>query len=367
MSIYESLNVRRVINAAAAQTLLGGSVMPEPVLDAMREAARFYVSVPELHDRVAERLATLSRNEAACLSAGAAAGILMTTAACMTYQNLDRVTALPDTTGLQRTEVIVFRAHRNGFLSAVRETGATVVEIGGDEEELQAALSERTAAVMWFAGGFWGPDELPLDVTIRIAHAAEVPVVVDAADQIPPVTRLWEYTTEQGADLAIFSGGKGLRGPQSSGLIVGRADLIRACRANTGPLHSIARPAKVGKEEMVGLLAAVEWSIAQDVDEVTARYDAIVDGWLTGLAGIPGATLRRVSISHSGQPIPRALVEVESAARRDAIIAELWERDPRVSVLPEGERSLALNPQGVTPDDASFVLSSLTQQLTRIL
>ena len=364
MSIYESLNVRRVINAAAAQTVLGGSLMPGPVLDAMRDAAQSYVSVPELHDRVGERLATLTRNEAACLSAGAAAGILMSAAACMTYQNLDRVTALPDTTGLARTEVIVFRAHRNGFLSAVRESGATVIEIGGDEAELAAALGDRTAEVMWFAGGFWGADELPLEVTIRIAHAAGVPVVVDAADQIPPVTRLWEYTTEQGADLAIFSGGKGLRGPQSSGLIVGRADLIRACRANTGPLHSIARPAKVGKEEMIGLLAAVEWSLAQDVEEVGRRYDAAVDRWLDGLRDLPGITISRVSLSHSGQPIPRAIIEVESAERRDAIIAALWEMDPRVSVLPEGERSIALNPQGVADEDVDLVLTSVAQALS---
>ena len=363
MSSYESLNVRRVINAAAAQTMLGGSLMPEPVLDAMRDAAQSYVSIPELHDRVGERLATITRNEAACLSAGAAAGILMATAACMTYQNLDHVTALPNTTGLQRTEVLVFRSHRNGFLSAVRETGAAVTEIGGDEAALETALSDRTAAVMWFAGGFWGSDELPLDVTIRIAHEAGVPVVVDAADQIPPVSRLWEYTTEQYADLAIFSGGKGLRGPQSSGLIVGRADLICACRANTGPMHSIARPAKVGKEEMIGLLAAVEWSLAQDVEEVSHRYNGVVNRWLEGFRNLPAISLTRVTMSHSGQPIPRAIIEIESATLRDAILANLWEMDPRVSVLPEGDRSIALNPQGVADDDVDLVVSSVTQAL----
>jgi L-seryl-tRNA(Ser) seleniumtransferase len=359
VGIYEELSVRRVINAAAAQTLLGGSLMPPPVLAAMNEAAGAFVHLPELHDRVGERLAALTHNEAACVSCGAAAGILMTVAACMTRDDLARVTQLPDTDGLERTEVIAFRSHHNGFLSAARETGATLIEVGGTVEEYRAAISNRTAAVLWFAGDFWGDDALPLGLTVEIAHERGVPAIVDAADQIPPVSALWRYTRDERADLAIFSGGKGLRGPQSSGLIVGRADLVRACRANAGPLHSIGRPAKVGKEELLGLLAAVEWSLALDVAEVDAGYDAIVSGWITGLSDIPGIEVHSTDRSHSGQPIPRAIVELKSPAERDEIIATLWEMSPRIAVLPEGERAVGLNPQGVAPNDAALVLQGL--------
>ena len=361
MSLYDALGVRPVLNAAAAQTLLGGALMPEPVLAAMRDAAGAAVHLPELHDRVGERIAMLTRNEAACLSCGAAAGILVAVAACMTRDNLSQVTTLPDTTGLSRTEVITFRGHRNGFLSAARESGATLVEVGADPNELRRAITERTAAILWFAGDFWEEDALPLAPTIAIAHERGVPVIVDAADQIPPVSTLWSFTQDEGADLAIFSGGKGLRGPQASGLILGRADLIQACRANSGPLESIGRPAKVGKEEMLGLLAAVEWTLSLDEAETTERYEGIVTDWIAGLANLPGIVVTHSARSHSGQPIPRAIVTFESGSRRDDVVARLWEMDPRIAVLPEGESAIGLNPQLLDAKQAALVGEAVRQ------
>jgi len=356
---YEELGVRPVINAAAAQTMLGGSLMPEPVIAAIDAAARSYVHLPELHDRVGERIALLTHNEAACVCCGAAAGILLSVAAVMTGDDADAAVKLPDTSGLPRSRIVYFKGHENGFLSSVAETGATLVAVSGTAEDLAAAIDERTAAVLWFAGDFWPSDYLPLDETLRIAHECGVPVIVDAADQIPPISRLWEYTVDLGAELAIFSGGKGLRGPQSSGLIVGRADLVRACRLNSGPRHSIARPAKVGKEEMLGVLAALEWSLSLDADSEQSRLDAIVEGWVTGLASAGGVTLSRSAKSHSGQPIPRAIVTFENAARRDVVIDQLWALTPRIAVLPEGNAGIALNPQGVQPGEEDVVLGSL--------
>lgn len=359
MTTYDSLDVRRVINAAAAQTMLGGALMPEPVLAAMQAAAGASVYLPELHDRVGERLAVLTRNEAACVCCGAAAGILVAVAACMTGEDLERAEALPATAAIERREVIAFRAHDNGFLSAVGESGAELVIIAGEADALRRAISPRTAAVLWFAGDFWGDDALPLPETIAIAHECGVPVIVDAADQIPPLANLWRFTRDEGAELAIFSGGKGLRGPQASGLIVGRPDLIRACRANSGPQHSIGRPAKVGKEEMLGLLAAVEWSLGHDEAAITATYDAVVTTWVDGLHDLPGIAVSRTARSHSGQPIPRAIITFDSPQRRDAVIAALWEMDPRIAVLPEGERAIGLNPQLLATGQPPLVLSAL--------
>jgi uncharacterized pyridoxal phosphate-dependent enzyme len=293
MTLYETLGVRRVINAAAAQTMLGGSLMPEPVLAAMSDAASSFVHLPELHDRVGERLAMLTHNEAACVPCGAAAGILVAVAACMTRDDLSQATALPDISGLRRSEVIFFRGHNNGFLSSVLEAGATLIEVGADPDELRQAITDKTAAVLWFDGNFWGEDAPPLAPTLASAHERGVPVIVDAADQIPPLSNLWRFTRDEGADLAIFSGGKGLRGPQSSGLIVGRADLIPACRANSGPPHSIGRPAKVGKEELLGLLAAVEWSLARHQAAVHKGYQAGLPRWISGLHELPGHNLNR--------------------------------------------------------------------------
>jgi L-seryl-tRNA(Ser) seleniumtransferase len=216
--------------------------------------------------------------------------------------------------------------------------------------------------VLWFAGDFWGDEALPLGPTVEIAHAHGVPVIADAADQIPPVANLWRFTREQGVDLAIFSGGKGLRGPQASGLIVGRADLVRGCRAHLGPFHSIGRPAKVGKEELVGLLAAVEWSLAQDETATLAAYRTVVDAWARGLDGLPGIGLERLERSHCDQPIPRLALHFDGGEeRRDAVTAALWERKPRIAVLPHVEDAIAINPQLLQPGDEHTVLRALRE------
>jgi L-seryl-tRNA(Ser) seleniumtransferase len=365
MPIYENLGVRRVVNAAAAQTKLGGSLMPPVVLDAMRDAAGSFVDLPELHDRIGERVAELTRNEAACVSCGAAAGILQAVAACIAGGDQERVTALPVITGAPRHEVIFFRDQWNGFLSSAKEAGARLIEVGPDLDEMESAIGARTAAVIWFAGSKFAPAAPPIERIIATAHRRNLPVIVDAADQVPPIANLWHFTRDLGADLAIFSGGKGLRGPQASGLILGRADLIRACRANGGPFHSIGRPAKVGKEEMAGLLAAVEWSLAQDEPAVLAGYDATVQRWIDGLTGLPGISVERSGASHNGQPIPRAIIHVAAGeAQRDALIDVLWQRNPRIAVLPEEDDAIGLNPQLLADGDADQVIQAFRAVLT---
>lgn len=365
MGMYDQLGVVPVINAAAALTKLGGSLMPPPVVAAMTEAATSFVDLPELHDRIGERLAELTRNEAACVSSGAAGGILLAVAACLVGTSPAGVAALPDLDGVARTEIVAYRSQRNGFLSGARQTGARLVEIGPSPEELDAAITERTAGVIWFAASLFAEGALPLADVVRIAHARNVPVIVDAADQIPPVANLWHYTAELGADLAIFSGGKGLRGPQTSGLLLGRRDLIAACRANSGPYHSLGRPAKVGKEEMTALLAAVEWSLAQDEATVCAGYDATVRRWQAGLAHLPGVTTELDPASHTGQPIARAIVRVAPPCplSRDQIVTALWDQSPRVAVLPVGDDALALNPQMLEPGQDELVLAALRRVL----
>lgn len=366
MGRYTALEVPQVINAGASQTVLGGSLMPPEVIEAMSEAARSFISLPELHDRVGERIAMLTGNEAACVCCGAAAGMLVTTAACIAGTNADWARQLPDTTGIERTELVVFRNHVNGFLSTVPQAGGKVIAIDGTAEALEEALGERTAAVMWFEGPMWGDGALPLAETIEIAHAKNVPVIVDAADQIPPLSNLWRYTREMSADLAIFSGGKGLRGPQASGIIVGRADLIAACRLNGGPYHGVGRPAKVGKEEIVGLLAALELALSKDERDEAAVWSRMVNHWIDGLRDVPGITVERVERSHSGQPIPRAIIRVHDGTR-DAVIKSLWERNPRVAILPEGDDALGLNPHHLSLGEEEIVLQALREVLSQTM
>ena len=270
------LGVRPVINAAATLTKLGGSLMPQPVIDAMDQGSRTFIDYVELQKVVSARIAELTRNEAAYVSSGAAAGITLTMAAILTEGKAERIQNFPHLTGFPKTEIIVHRSQRNGYDYAARMTGATFVEIEDSVESLEAAFSEKTAAVLWFAGGHLGPNAVPIEKVVEVAHARGVPVVVDAAAQVPFVRNLWHFTKDVGADIAIFSGGKGLRGPQSSGLVLGKAEIIANIYPNSSPNSAIGRPMKVGKEELVGILAAVEWTLAQDEDAIIEGYERIV-------------------------------------------------------------------------------------------
>jgi len=367
---YADLGVRPVINAAATLTRLGGSRMPPAVLEAMRAGGESFVDLVELQRRVGERIAGLTGNEACYISCGAAAGMAVAIAGCIAHDDPDAIHRLPDVAG-PPPEVIVHRAHRNGYDQAARQTGARLVEIGAasgtSAADLEAALSPHTACVLYFAGAHYARGALPLAEVVGIAHARKVPVLVDAAAQIPPIASLWHFTCELGADAAIFSGGKGLRGPQSSGLVLGRQAIVEACIPNGPPNHSLGRPMKVGKEELLGVLAAVEWSLAQDETAVLKGYEQVVQGWLAGLADLPGVSVERGYPSEAGQPHSRAIVRLgpASALARAALVAALWDMDPRIAVGEVGLDAIALNPQTLEPGEEHVVLDALRRLLAR--
>jgi L-seryl-tRNA(Ser) seleniumtransferase len=361
---YADLGIRPVINAAATLTRLGGSRMPPPVLDAMRAGAESFVDLPELQARVGERIAELTQNEACYVSSGAAAGMAIAIAACMVGQDGDRLRRLPAIEG-PVPEVIVYRSQRNGYDQAARQTGASLVQIERERGDLEEAFSARTSCVLYFAGAHYATGALPLAEVVEIAHAQGVKVLVDAAAQIPPIANLWHFTRELGVDAAIFSGGKGLRGPQSSGLVLGRADIVAACAANGPPNHSLGRPMKVGKEELMGILAAVEWSLEQDEPALMAQYEAIVQRWIDGLSGLPGVSVERIYPSEAGQPHGRAVVHVlpDAALSRADLVRALWDREPRIAVSEFGSDAVALNPQTLEPGEDRIVLDALVALL----
>lgn len=361
---YDMLAVRRVINAAATLTKLGGSVMPPTVVAAMATAAGAFVDLHELQRRVGERIAALTHNEACYVSSGAAAGITLAVAACIAGTDSERMASFPYLDGRPQ-EVITWRSQRNGYQYAACLTGARLREIGATAQELGAACTGQTAAILWFAGSHFSAGALPLEEVVSIAHEKGIPVLVDAAAQIPPIANLWRYTTELGADAALFSGGKGLRGPQATGLVLGRRRIIDGCRANGNPNHAIGRPMKVGKEELAGILAAVEWTLAQDEPAVLAGYEAVVRLWLAGLADLPGVVVERVYPSEAGQPHSRAIIRLspEASLTRDALVKRLWARDPRVAVGVVGSDAIALNPQTVQPDEVDSVRDAVRQEL----
>ena len=364
MTIYNDLGLRPIINANATLTKLGGSIMLPEVMEAMAEASRSWVDVFELQRRVGERLAELTHNEAAYVSSGAAAGLAVATAACVAGTDPAAMAQLPNCDGL-KNEIIVHRTQRNAYDHAVRQVGVKLVEIGmplGTQRwELEHAITEQTAAIFWFQGAMTGNGDLPLETVIEIGNAHGVPVIVDGAAQLPPVENLWRYT-QMGAALAVFSGGKDLRGPQSSGLVLGRKDLIEACRFNGSPNHGLGRPMKVGKEEMVGLLKAVELYLQVDHEARRSQDEEVVMGWNSALNKIDGVRAERSFPNEAGQPLPRSLVTFDAAKlglTRDEIMARLLNEEPRVSVAAAGEEGVYLNPMTLADREDEIVLERL--------
>jgi uncharacterized pyridoxal phosphate-dependent enzyme len=351
MGVYERLGVRKVINADATLTRLGGSLMAPKVLDAMRDAGGSFVDMHELQRVVGERLAQLTGNEAAYVTGGAAAGIVLATLAAMNGGDLPTIARMIEGEPAAKDEVIIHNCHRMPYDPAIRLAGARIVGVGDRLQtfswELEAAITPRTAMIFYSAGVHFAGGALPLAETVEIAHAHGVPVVVDAAAQLPPTENLWHFTRDLGADLAIFSCGKDVRGPQAIGLIVGSAPMTAAIAVNGPPNQRLGRPMKVGKEEMIGLLAAVERYVSEDWRERAERYEATVAAWVAHLATQPGLSAEREFPNEAGQPTPRCRVTFapETGLTGPEAARLLWNGDPRIAVAVAGPDAISMTPE----------------------
>ena len=340
---YEALGVRPIINAQARLTRLGGSRMPPEVQEAMAGASRWYVDMFELQRQVGARLAELTHNEAAYIATGAATALFLTSLATMVGSDPAALAQLPALGPDAKDEIIIHTAQRFTYDPAVRLAGARFVAIGTSDAtarwELEEAITPRTAAVLFVAGAHFQRGALAVEEVIEIAHANELPVIVDAAAQLPPVENLWRFTRDLGADMAIFSGGKDLRGPQSSGLVVGKQVWIDKIFANGSPNPWVGRPMKVGREEMLGLLAAVERYLTLDHGARNAGFEEIVAGWMRTFDGLPGVSATRAFPNEAGQPMPRVRIEFEPAIAGlsgDEARYQLWEGNPRIAAGSAG-------------------------------
>jgi L-seryl-tRNA(Ser) seleniumtransferase len=370
MDFYDELGVRRVLNAAATLTVVGGSLMPDEVLAAMRSAASSYVDIHELHEAAGKRIADLTHNEAAYVTSGCAAALVLGTLGAITKGEPSAIMHMPDGHGLP-TEVVMHTAHRIPYDPAIRLAGGRIVQIGNIQQtfewELEAAITERTAAVLWVAGLHLPQVVLDLPTTIRIAHRHGVPVIVDAAAQLPPVDNLWHFTRELGADAAVFSGGKALRGPQASGLMIGTREFIEAARANGSPHQRLARAMKAGKEEIAGLVRAVELFVARDHASDLAMWEETVRTWVVTLNGVNGLRAVREFPNEAGQPVPRVRVTIDSQTcgmTADDIRAQLWAGEPRVLVLRADQSSFHITPDTLKPGEASSVAERILEVVT---
>jgi len=372
MDIYDELGVRKIINGYATLTSLGGSIMPDEVMAAMAEASRYFVSIDELQEKAGRKIAEWTHNQAAYISCGAAAGIALGTAACITGLDEAKRERLPFTEGM-KNEIIVHRCAGDEYNFTVRQAGGKVVSIGSEQgaslADLEGAINPMTAGILVYYKEHRMQGQVPLEQQIEVAKRHSVPLVVDAAAQLPPVENLWRFTG-MGADLVIFSGGKGLCGPQSSGLVLGQRDLIEACAFNACPRTYIGRPMKVGKEEIIGLLTAVRRYLDLDHAALIRTYEEQVAYILAAFAGDPGGhvSARRGFPSEAGQPMPRAELFLDEAGlgiSRDALLKRLYEGHPAISLAPAGENGIYINPQTLRPGEEKIIVERIKDLTTR--
>jgi len=338
MGTIDELGVRRVINCLGSWTILGGSVLSKEVLDAMADAARSYVVIDELEEKAGNYMAKVTGAEAAYVTSGSAAALVLATAACITGKDPAKIHRLPNTEGL-KNEVVIQRGHRNVYDHAFRVPGAKLVEIGIASRtapwELEAAINEKTAAIAYVLSFTCAQrGMLTLEQVVETAKKHKVPVIVDAAAEIPPVENLRKFI-EAGADLVAFSGGKGLRGPNNTGILCGRRDLVEAAKLQAYPHDGVGRPMKVGKECIAGLVKALQMYVEKVSKEEQQIWESRVKYIVENLNDIPGLEPNRVFPDEPGHPIPSACLclDGEKLGKTAAqVIEALWSGDPAIRV-----------------------------------
>ena len=351
--VYLRLGIQPVINAVGTVTVLGGSIMPPEVTDAMVAASRNFVPLPELQERAGDHIARLIGVPAAMISAGAASAMTCGTAAAIAGDDDETLQMLPDTTGM-KNEVIQQRAHNTGYQAQMELVGARIVWVD-TREELEAAINERTA--MMFFLNFADPrGQIGRAEWVEVARAHGVPTMNDAAADIPPPERLHIYV-EEGFDMVAFSGGKGLRGPQATGLLLGRPDLIRAARRAISPFGGIGRGMKVGKEEIMGLVAAVERYLSLDHEAERQELDARAERVMGVLGGVAGLSCE-THVPEIANHVPHVVVrwnEGDLGVTSEDAVARLLEGDPPVAVSRTGEGQLRISTWMLRPGQDAVV------------
>jgi len=389
MSIYGEFGVRPIINGAGPATRLGGTIMDDEVLNAMAQGARAYVKIDELQEAAGRVIAEITGAESGYVTCGAAAGLALATAACMTGLDPVKVNQLPDARGMKH-EVVIHRAHRYDYDHAIRSVGATLVEIGFPDAtfpyELERAITPDTAAIAYFPTP--NRPAVPLPTVVEIASRHAVPVIVDGALEVPPVENLRTFVAA-GADLVVYSGGKSLRGPQASGFVCGRADLIQAIAFHHQdmdvhpetwtyrqliaegtvlgpPHHGIGRAMKVGKEEIVGLLVALRRYVREDRQAEWDAWYARVTSIARDVADLCGVEAEVVGAYSRSGSVPYAVIRLDEARiGRTAyqVLELLQEGDPRIYLGEERawEGCIVVNPMTLRDEEAPVVAHRLRE------
>ena len=398
MDIYERLGVTKRVNGAGLLTRLGGSLMAPEVLDAMRDAAGSFVDMAELQTRASTIIARHTGAEAGIVTSGAAAAITLATAACLTRLDVALMERLPDTEGMPH-EVIMFRAHRTGYDHAIRAAGARIVEVGFNDItvgsgvrglegwEIEAAIGPRTVAIAYAANPSRQP---PLPAVAAVARRYKLPVIVDAAAQLPPKSNLERFIAE-GASLVAYSGGKAIRGPQGTGILCGEKELVAAALIqqldmdilietwtppaglldaffkDRLPHHGLGRGFKVDKESIAGLLVALERFAQADSDGDNAQYQLQLQRLAELLANMAHVRATVLSAAVTKRyPILEIRFDEQALGFDAAEVSRRLQRQPTPVHLSERrihEAVLLVDASGLRPGDEQIIATALAAAL----
>lgn len=356
---YAKLGVAPIINAAGTYTTLTAACMPPEVLAAVQKAALHPVRLHDLQQKAGEYIARRLKCEGAVVTSGASGAISLATAACMQYANNLKVVDMPQAIDGMKNQVIVQRAHRYEYDRAIYLCGARVTEVVTLDDYKRACAAGNAVMTNFFNAaededGIAGSAQIGREEWLQVAHEHNIPCHLDAAADMPPISNLWKYTS-MGFDLVAFSGGKGIRGPQNAGLLLGRKVLTDLAHANNNPGDGIGRGMKVAKEQIVGMVAAVDWVLSHTEESMQGDYQKRADLIAAAVKGIPSVRTETV-VPKIANHVPHLLI------RFDPAVTGVTTRQV-VETLRNGTPSIELNPntgqkpnQGIPADANTLVV-----------
>jgi L-seryl-tRNA(Ser) seleniumtransferase len=370
-SVYEQIGVKPVINARGFVTVLGGSTPSPRVKEAMENAERYYVEMKDLLEKGGEIIAREIGCEAAYITPGAAAALALGTAACVTGSDLDKMARLPDTTGM-KNEVVMQACQRYSYQRATTIVGTRLVEVGDENgataEQLEAAIGPNTACVLYVAHLESRPGALSFERVLEIAHRKGVPVLTDAAGQVYPLDRMRSYT-RRGADLVAF-GAKYIGSVHSSGILCGKKALVDAAVPQgfigfetVAERKSFGRPLKLDRQEIVGVITAVQEWFSMDHEQRVAELERRIGGLQRALQSAPGLSFEVLRREGNAPRLLRIAID-PTKARRDApaVVAGLRAGNPMIQVNSDPS-GILVNPSTVRPEDDQVVAGRLRELL----
>jgi L-seryl-tRNA(Ser) seleniumtransferase len=360
---YQELGVTTVINAEGTMTMLGGSLIRPEVETVMAQAARHFVSIPGLEAAAGKRIAQmlkLPEGYSALVTSGAAGAIQSGLAGILTGDNESFIKQLPDLTGM-KSEVIIQKSHRNPFDHQLRGTGVKLIEIE-TRDQLRRAVSDRTA-MMHFSNFANAAGQIKVDEWVKLAKELKLPCMNDAAADTPPVSHLWDYAN-MGYDLVTFSGGKALRGPQCAGLLIGRDDLIHYALLNNSPYEdTLGRGQKVGKEEIVGMIKALELYLNEDHDALAKEWQQRLDTVSRQITKIPGVSTSFFTPDIANHvPHMRIAWDAKISVTPQQVSQTLRAGQPSIVIGGgEGQPGLAMNSFMLQPGEEQIIAEQLVK------